>query len=58
MRLKATVLENGSVSKVEVKGGSPMFARFAKQALENWKYAPGPNRTVEEVVFKFDSRNS
>jgi TonB family protein len=57
VRLEATVLENGSVSKVEVKGGSPMFARYAKQALEKWKYAPGSNRTVEEVVFNFHSGN-
>jgi len=55
VRLEATVLENGSVSMVEVKGGNPMFAKFAKQALEKWKYVPGPNRTVEEVVFNFHS---
>jgi len=57
VRLEATVLENGSVLKVEVKGGSPMFAKYAKEALEKWKYSPGPNPTVEEVVFNFHSGN-
>jgi TonB family protein len=57
VRLEATVLDNGSVSKVEVKGGSPIFAKFASQAVAKWKYAPGPTQTLEEVVFNFNSNN-
>ena len=55
VRLEATVLENGNVSKVEIKGGSPMFAQFAAKAVAKWKYVPGPTRTTEEVVFNFNS---
>ena len=52
---EATVLPNGSVSNVEIKAGNPMFATFASKALMKWKYAPGPDKTVEEVIFNFNS---
>jgi outer membrane biosynthesis protein TonB len=52
---EATVLANGSVSSVEIKAGNPMFATFASKALMKWKYAPGPDKTVEEVIFNFNS---
>jgi hypothetical protein len=50
---EATVLPNGNVSSVEIKGGNPMFAEFATRALMKWKYAPGPVQTVEQVIFNF-----
>jgi len=50
---EATVLPNGSVSNVEIKGGNPMFARYAEKALMKWKYAPAPVQTVEQVTFNF-----
>lgn len=51
----ATVLPNGSVSKVDVKAGNPMFATYASKALMKWKFVPGPDKTVEEVIFNFRS---
>jgi outer membrane biosynthesis protein TonB len=50
---EATVLPNGSVSSVEIKGGNPMFAEFATKALMKWKYAPAQAQTVEPVIFNF-----
>jgi outer membrane biosynthesis protein TonB len=50
---EATVLPNGNVSSVEIKGGNPMFAEFATKALMKWKYAPAPIQTVEPVTFNF-----
>jgi outer membrane biosynthesis protein TonB len=55
VRLAATVLPNGTVSKVECKGGNPMLAQYASQAVMHWKYAPGPAQTVEEAVFTFNA---
>lgn len=52
---EATVLPNGNVSNVEIKAGNPMLATFASKALMKWKYAPGPDKTLEEVVFNFTS---
>ena len=54
VRLEATVLPNGSVSKVDPKGGNPMLLQYASQAVLKWKYAPGPAQTIEEVVFVFN----
>ena len=53
VRLEATVLPNGSVSKVDVKGGNPMFSQYASKAVLQWKYVPAPSQTVEDVVFNF-----
>jgi hypothetical protein len=55
VRLAATVLPNGTVTKVECKGGNPMLAQYASMAVMHWKYAPGPAQTVEEAVFVFNS---
>jgi len=52
---EASVLPNGDVSNVEIKGGNPMFANFVAKALKKWRYAPGPAQTVEEVIFHFSS---
>jgi len=54
VRLDATVLPSGVVAKVEPKGGNPMLLQYAQQAVMKWKYAPGPDKTVEEVVFVFN----
>jgi outer membrane biosynthesis protein TonB len=54
VRLEATVLPSGSVSKVDPKGGNPMLLQYAAQAVLKWKYAPGPAQTIEEVVFVFN----
>jgi outer membrane biosynthesis protein TonB len=51
----ATVLPNGTVSSVEIKAGNPMFATYAAKALKKWKYAPGPDKTMEDVIFNFRS---
>ena len=51
--VEATVLPNGNVSKVDIKGGNPMFSEYASKAVLKWKYAPGPAQTIEEVNFIF-----
>ena len=55
VRLEATVLPNGTVTKVETKGGNPMLAQYAVEAVMKWKYAPTPAQTVEDVSFYFNS---
>jgi TonB family protein len=58
VRLAVSVRANGTVSKVESKGGNPMLARYAMEAVEKWKFAPAPAPTVEEVSFHFDFNTS
>jgi TonB family protein len=53
VRLKATVLANGAVGNVEVLGGNPILAERAVTAVKNWKYAPAPAQTVEDISLTF-----
>ena len=51
VRLAVTVLPNGSVSKVECKGGNPMLAQYAshgRDALEI-RTRTGPNRRGSRI---------
>jgi TonB family protein len=54
VRLNATVLANGTVTKVVILGGNPALADGAVQAVRQWKFAAGPSRTEEEVILRFD----
>jgi hypothetical protein len=53
VRLAATVLPNGTVSKVEIRGGNPILAESSAAAVMKWKYAPAASQTVEEVSLSF-----
>lgn len=55
VRLAVSVQANGNVSKVEIKGGNPMLARYAMEAVAKWRFAPAPAATVEEVSFHFST---
>ncbi len=57
IRLEATVLANGNVSKVVSLGGNPMLSQFAADAVMRWKYAPAATETVEEVSFHFNAKS-
>lgn len=53
VRLSATVLPNGTVSKVQIRGGNPILADCASAAVMKWKYAPAPTETNEEISLSF-----
>ncbi len=53
VRINATVLPNGTVSKVSILGGNPILAEQAAKAVEHWKFAPAPGPTNEVVSFNF-----
>jgi TonB family protein len=53
VRLSATVLANGTVTQVEVRGGNPILAERAQKAVMKWKYSPAAAQTVEEVSLSF-----
>lgn len=53
VHLTAVVLPNGTVAAVEVHGGNPILVENAVKAVKNWKYAPGPEQTEEDVVLNF-----
>ena len=53
VRLVATVLANGTVSKVQIRGGNPVLAECAATAVMKWRYAPSDKETNEEVSVSF-----
>jgi len=53
VHLTAVVLPNGTVAAVEVHGGNPILVENAVKAVKNWKYAPGPEQTEEDIVLNF-----
>jgi TonB family protein len=53
VRLGVTVSPNGNVTQVEVRGGNPILAEKAQQAVMKWKFAPASAQTVEEVRISF-----
>lgn len=53
--VKADVLvaPNGTVKSVEVKGGHPLLAQSAQNALREWTWEAAPHETHEVVELKF-----
>jgi TonB family protein len=56
VRLRATVLPNGTVSNVNVLGGNPILAESAAAAIKKWKFAPAPSQTFEDITVNFNPR--
>jgi TonB family protein len=54
VRVEALVLPNGSVKSVEVKGGHPVLAQAAENAIHKWKWQPAKTETREPIEVKFD----
>jgi outer membrane biosynthesis protein TonB len=42
------------VKSVEVKGGHPLLAPAAQEAIRNWKFEPAPHETRETIEVKFN----
>lgn len=55
VKLTATVLPNGAVKSVEVKGGHPLLTQSAVTAVGHWKFEPEAHETTELIEVKFDT---
>jgi TonB family protein len=54
VRADVLVAPNGTVKSVEVKGGHPLLAQSAQNALREWKWEPAPRETHESVELRFN----
>jgi TonB family protein len=54
VRLDAVVSADGSVLKLEVRGGHPVLAQSATNAVRHWKWERAPHESRELVEVKFD----
>ncbi|HWY22586.1 MAG TPA: energy transducer TonB [Candidatus Acidoferrum sp.] len=53
VRAVALVAPNGTVKSVEVKGGHPVLAEAAQNALRQWKFEPASRETYEIIEIRF-----
>jgi len=40
VELMATIAKDGSIERIKVLGGDPLFAKSASDAVKQWKYRP------------------
>jgi TonB family protein len=53
VKLLAVVAPNGKSTSTRVMGGHPVFAKAAVDAVEKWKWTPGPEETREVLEIHF-----
>jgi TonB family protein len=53
VRVEALVATNGTLKSVEVRGGHPLLAAAAENAVRQWKWEPASRETREMVEIKF-----
>ncbi|MGA7906283.1 MAG: energy transducer TonB [Candidatus Sulfotelmatobacter sp.] len=54
VKAEAVVAPNGTVKSVEIKGGHPLLAQAAENAIREWKFVPAPKETRETIEVKFN----
>jgi protein TonB len=53
VRIEIFVAPNGAVKSLEVKGGHPLLADSAQNAVRQWRWEPAAHETHESVEIKF-----
>jgi len=57
VKVEVLVLPNGTVKSLQVKGGHPVLAQAAAEAVRKWKWVPAKSETKEPVTVKFEPEN-
>ena len=55
VKVEATVLANGTVKAVLIRGGPPILTAAAADAVRRWKWTPASRETKEPVEVTFSS---
>ena len=53
IRMQVTVLPSGAVEQVTVLSGHPLLRNAACEAVQQWRYSVGTEKTQVEVVLSF-----
>jgi TonB family protein len=53
VKLEALVLANGTVKSIQVRGGNPLLAQSAQNAVRGWKWAKADHDSTEMLEFRF-----
>jgi TonB family protein len=54
VKVEAVVAADGSAKTVAIKGGHPLLAQAAHDAVQKWKWVPAPRETRELIEVKFN----
>ena len=54
VKVEVLVGPNGAVKSLEVKGGHPVLADAAQNAVRQWKWEPAAHETHESIELKFN----
>lgn len=57
VRVDVVVSPNGSVKSLQVKGGHPVLAMAAAEAVRKWKWVPAKAESTEPVTVRFEPQN-
>jgi TonB family protein len=57
VRVEVLVAPNGTVKSLQIKGGHPMLAQAAADAVRRWKWVQAAHESKEPVIVKFDPEN-
>ena len=52
VKVEILIGADGTIKSAKVLGGHPVLADAVQRALKKWKYAPGPETTIQ-LDFKF-----
>jgi len=53
VRLEVLVNPSGVAKTIQVKGGNPLLAQSAQEALHNWRWEKADHETSEMLEFNF-----
>jgi len=53
VKLEALVTADGEVKTIQVKGGHPILAQSAQNAVRAWKWQKSDHETTESLEFSF-----
>ena len=54
VKVEAEVASNGTVKNVSLRGGHPILAEAAMEAVRKWKWVPTPHETEEPIEVRFE----
>ena len=53
VRLDVIVAPDGTVKAANIKGGHPVLAQAAVNAVRRWKWEPAPHESTEAIEVSF-----